>query len=307
MDPTLLRDFLAIHRAGSLSAAAKTLAISQSALTKRLMRLEDELRVRLFERHNRGLIPTAIGTMLAHHAEELQAGLEAATAMVQEFRAGTQGHVRIGASPQVATLLLPRVTLRLRAAQPLVSLTVVDGLTPELTAAVRAGRVDFAVCSSPYHEDRTDLAAEFLVDDHFGIVAGRDYPLPGNGRPKLVDLADHPWVMTPYIGVPRRWFMEQFERAGATAPVPAVETVSLPYFRALVVSGTFLGFSAREMFHDQIQAGILRPVLKQELTLKRGAVILTRRTAIHSAAATAALELIRREVRDHPVYSDRRR
>lgn len=307
MDPALLRTFLAIHDAGSLTAAARHLAMSQSALTKKLRRLEDELRVPLFERHNRGLIPTAIGRVLAGQAQLLQSGLDATQEMVAQFRAGTRGHVRIGASALAAAVMLPRITVRLRTLQPMIRMTVVEGLPQELTGAVRAGRVDFALCSSPNHDDRSDLDAEIIAEDHFGAIAARDYELPARGRLRLAALAEHPWVLTPYAGEPRRWFAEQFERAGARPPIPAVESASLPYFRELVTSGAFLGFAPREMFDAELQQGTVRPVMGRDFVLSRPVAVMTRRNAILSPADRLVLDLLRGEARSSPPYGQRRR
>lgn len=307
MDAALLPLFLRIYETGGLSAAARSLGMSQPVLTKKLRRLEDQLRVRLFERTNRGLIPTAMARALADHAHHLQSSALDAQRMIEQMRDGIAGQVRLGTSALVAALLLPAVTLALRRQRPIVRLTVIEGLPQELSAAVRTGRVDAAICSIPNFADRGDLQSEVITQDHFGAVAARDYPLPRRSRLHLAELADHPWVITPYAGEPRRWFTEQFELAGRRPPEPAVETASVPYFRSLIATGAFIGFAPREMFHPEIRSGAAVFPLRQDLVLRRPIVLLTRRNAVLPPAGALVLDLIRRTASSDAPYGRRPR
>ncbi|GAA1359226.1 LysR family transcriptional regulator [Streptomyces beijiangensis] len=90
-----LRVFVAVCRAGSLSAVARDLACTQSAVSQHVKRLEREVGVRLVERHARGVVPTVAGRILRAAAEEGIGGLDLALRQLAELARGDGGSVRI--------------------------------------------------------------------------------------------------------------------------------------------------------------------------------------------------------------------
>ena len=100
-----LRVFLAIHRQGNLSAAARTLKISQPTAGRRLAGLEESLSARLFDRHPDGLVPTAAGAELVEMAEQMERAADAVMRRQPSFADKIQGSVRISAFEQTCSFL----------------------------------------------------------------------------------------------------------------------------------------------------------------------------------------------------------
>ena len=95
-----LRHFRLIHaiaELGQLSHAADRLAITQPAASRVLAEIERLVGQRVFERHPKGMKPTAIGEVMARHAGVLLSGLEQAAGEMEAFRRGRSGTVRVGA------------------------------------------------------------------------------------------------------------------------------------------------------------------------------------------------------------------
>ncbi|MFE6774763.1 LysR family transcriptional regulator [Streptomyces sp. NPDC057702] len=90
-----LRAFLAVCEAGSLSAVARDLSCTQSAVSQRVRRLERELGLPLLERQPRGVAPTAAGRLLRHAAHDGIGALDLAVRQLREIRDGAAGTVRI--------------------------------------------------------------------------------------------------------------------------------------------------------------------------------------------------------------------
>ncbi|WP_406689489.1 LysR family transcriptional regulator [Saccharopolyspora sp. ID03-671] len=166
VDLGLLRTFLAVHRTGSFTSAARVLGLAQPTVTGQVRALEDHLGRQLFERLPRGAAATAVADELAAEV----AGPLDALAAVAERGTGREGDepVRL-AGP--AELLGERVLPELA---PLVAdglrLRVTTGLADELLEGLRAGRFDLVV-SAIRPRGRT-IAATALADEEFVLVAG---------------------------------------------------------------------------------------------------------------------------------------
>src|SRR6266508_3411249 len=92
----LLRPFLAVARAGTLSAAARELGVSQPALTKAVHKLEQQVGVPLFDRRARGMALTASGSALLLHARLIEAQCRVADAEIAALAHGEGGRLAIG-------------------------------------------------------------------------------------------------------------------------------------------------------------------------------------------------------------------
>jgi DNA-binding transcriptional LysR family regulator len=124
-DWTLMRSFLAALDAGSLLGAARQLKQSQPTLGRHISLLEAQLGVALFERTGRGLQPTATALGIAQHAREMQANADALQRALSRNSVDLAGTVRVTASQTVATFVLPRLLMQLRAEVPEIQIEVV--------------------------------------------------------------------------------------------------------------------------------------------------------------------------------------
>lgn len=126
-DWVLLRSFLAIHRSGGVTAAARALGESQPTLSRHLMQLEAQLGVSLFERAGRGLRPTAIGATVADSAAQMESIANQLSLALAARDAELVGSVRVAATQLIASNLLPRPLAQLIASNPGLHVEVVAG------------------------------------------------------------------------------------------------------------------------------------------------------------------------------------
>lgn len=185
-DWNLYRSFLAVLQAGSLSAAARTLGLTQPTLARHLDMLEQELGRQLFLRSQRGLSPTEAALQLRPHAEAMAAAsaalLRTASGSDQEVR----GTVRITASEVMGLEVLPPILAGLRARHPdlVVELAVSNALDDLLRR-----EADIAVRMVAPAQGA--LLARRLGTVRIGLHARRVY-LERAGRPAtLAELAGH--------------------------------------------------------------------------------------------------------------------
>ena len=96
MDFRQLRYFLAVMDAGSFTAAARRLHVSQPALGYQVKQLETRYGAPLLERHSRGVAVTPAGAVLAAHGRKILAEVEAAEAALGDLKAAPAGSVSLG-------------------------------------------------------------------------------------------------------------------------------------------------------------------------------------------------------------------
>jgi len=145
LDLDHLEAFIAVADHGTVTAAAKTLHLTQPAVSRTLKLLEEALGVDLFERAGRGLALTAAGRALVPRARRLLA--EAGELRRDLARVGTRRYhdVRIGTVDSVATFLLPPVLGALRDAYPGLEVKLFTARTAELLQRLRDGLLDMAI------------------------------------------------------------------------------------------------------------------------------------------------------------------
>lgn len=152
-----LRYFCAVAEAGSFSRAAEQSYVSQPSLSQQIMKLEDELGTRLFDRLGRSVRLTETGQTFLPRARAVLRELEAARGDVAEQKDSVGGFVTIGVIPTVAPYFLPQRLTWFSRKFPQVRLTVVEEITPVLLDQVRASKVDLAILALPIrgHEFET--------------------------------------------------------------------------------------------------------------------------------------------------------
>ncbi|MBL9054597.1 MAG: LysR family transcriptional regulator, partial [Tabrizicola sp.] len=180
-DWTLIRSFVAVADAGSLSGAARATGISQPTLGRHVQAAEAALQVQLFTRVAQGLQLTESGQALLPSARAMaQAAAELALAAKAQGT-GIAGTVRLTASRVVAHYLLPPILARLRAEEPGIEIDLVPSDTTE---NLLFGEADIAL--RMYRPKQPDLVARHLGDLPLGLYAAKAY-LDRRGRPETLD------------------------------------------------------------------------------------------------------------------------
>ncbi|WP_379067158.1 LysR family transcriptional regulator [Mesorhizobium sp. UC74_2] len=218
-----LRMVVAIVEEGNLVRAAKRLNMTQSAVTKALQEVEALTKARLFDRNNRGVVPTMFGETLAEHARLVITQLAHAEEHLADLRDGTGGRVAIGTLLSAAAELLPTAIARLRKDRPKLVVKIVEGTNDVLIPALRAGELDMVVGRLSELRDRLNVVQEVLMDDIACVVARRGHPLAERHDLGLADLIGWEWILPPQETSLRRQIDIAFREEGLEPPVHAVE------------------------------------------------------------------------------------
>jgi DNA-binding transcriptional LysR family regulator len=122
--------FLALAREKSLTAGAKRLGLDTSTASRRLVKLEEQLGRRLFERTRDGLVATHAALRMLPAAEEMEAGMKHLTSTAGAIAADIEGVVRIACSPGLADHFVGPMLAELRARHPALAFEIDAGVRP---------------------------------------------------------------------------------------------------------------------------------------------------------------------------------
>ena len=196
MELRVLRYFLAVAREQSISGAANALHITQPALSRQLMELEQELSTTLFIRGSRGrpVQLTEDGMRLRLRAEELIA-LADRTAEELSGAEEVSGVVYIGAGETEGMRLLASAAARLRARYPRMRFHLYSGIAEDVTERLDQGLLDFGVLVGESALQKYDYLA-LPASDVWGVLVRGDHPLARQEAVRAKDLHSEPLIVS---------------------------------------------------------------------------------------------------------------
>lgn len=170
IDWNLLRSFTAVAEAGSLSAAARALSLSQPTLGRHVAELEAQLGLSLFRRHPRGLALTERGAALYDAARGIGDQVDAIARAAVGLDERIEGTVRVSASEVVAHFVLPGRLVELRRRHPGIALEIVADDRP----ANLLGR-DADIAVRMFRPEQQELVAKRVGEAPVGLYASTSY------------------------------------------------------------------------------------------------------------------------------------
>jgi DNA-binding transcriptional LysR family regulator len=229
-----LEYFVAVAETGSVTGAAATIPLSQSALSTALADLERVLGVQLLLRHHaRGVTLTPAGERLVLIARALLGQAEDLQTTAGEIGGAALGNVTLGCFSVLAPYVLPQIHAAAAEQLPGLQVDVVEGSLDELESGVLSGKLELALGYDLGFGPGLLRQSLFQVPAYLLLPAG--HRLAGRRRLTLQALAGEPMVL---LDLPhsRDYFLAAFERAGVE-PVVRYRTRSVELARALVGRG----------------------------------------------------------------------
>lgn len=222
----------------NVSRAAEQHYIVQSAVSRQLALLEEELGMPLFERKGKRLVePTPVCKAIVQELDRIEQSMENIRAVADDYRLQTRGEIRIATTHTQAKYFLPEVMLEFRQRYPDVAIHFLQGTPVELVRMLHDGKADIAVCTEELGNDNS-LDSRKCYDWNHGLVLPDGHPL-AEGKLTLQRIAEHP-VLTYIFGFTgRSKIHETFRQAGLNLDVTFAATDT-----DVIISYVRLGFGA---------------------------------------------------------------
>jgi DNA-binding transcriptional LysR family regulator len=214
-----LRHLLAVATYPTVQAAADSLHITQSALTKSIARFEDDLEAPLFDRKGHRLSLTDLGKHLVKRAEELMGQVRSLEEEVSLWKGLGTGEVKIGVDAVAEFDLLPKVLETFVPAHPDILISLQSGHTDTLLPALLANELHFIVADSEIAKDHEQLDIHELLASPLTAAIRPGHPLTNTLKPTPAEVRCYPRIGASTAPRFERWTSEQARREG-------VETIS---------------------------------------------------------------------------------
>jgi LysR family transcriptional regulator, hydrogen peroxide-inducible genes activator len=188
-----LRYVCAVADSGSFSRAAERCQIAQPSLSQQVLKLEEELDVKLFDRLGRGIRLTESGRAFLPHARAVLDQVDVARASVAFNNADVRGSVALGAIPTIAPYLIPSYTAAFTKRFPDARLRIVEETTPVLIAGLRDLSIDFALLALPLRQK--DIEVRPIRTEPLWAALPEKHPLASNDSVSVTELRGESLVM----------------------------------------------------------------------------------------------------------------
>jgi DNA-binding transcriptional LysR family regulator len=219
-----LEVFYAIMQAGSVTAAARSLNVTQPAVSNVLKHTEQQLKFKLFERIGGRLHPTPEASDLLPDVNEIFGRVGTLNRVVQEMRDGKTGRLVIATSPTLVHAFLPRAIALFRSRSPAVHVSIQSLPTPLVIERVARREVDMGIVYAPVTDPGVD--AEKLVVTEIACVVRKQHPLARKRHISAEDIASESVISlgaTTRIGT---LIEDECRKAGVPTPDVAIEASS---------------------------------------------------------------------------------
>jgi DNA-binding transcriptional LysR family regulator len=238
MDLRQLEIIRAIAETGSFTAAGDKLHVSQSAISRQVLILEDELGEPVFHRIGRRIRITPAGESLLQLSHRVFRDLQDTVSAISDTRESLRGSIGLVGGMTVCLYVFPALLAEVRRIHPNLDMRVTVGSTQRSIEMLRSGAGDLGLLTLPI--EASDLVSVPLLQEELLLVTYPSHPLAAQKRIMPADLEKQPFVLFEAGSITRHIVEDFFARERITPPI-IMETENVEIIKAMVRSG--LGIS----------------------------------------------------------------
>ncbi len=239
MDLRQLEIIRAIADTGSFTAAGEKLRVSQSAISRQILLLEEELGEAVFYRIGRRIRITPTGDSLLQLSHRIFRDLQETVTGISDTRETLRGTLRLVGSMTVCLYVFPALLAEVRRTFPSLGLKITAGDIEHSIVMLRSGTADLGLVTLPV--EATDLVSEPVLEEELLLVTYPAHPLARKRRILPADLHRQPFVLFEAGSVTRRLVDQFFGREGIE-PAIVMETENVEIIKAMVHFGLGISF-----------------------------------------------------------------
>lgn len=247
-----IKAFVRVADSGSIRAAAREMNISQSALTRAMRELEEDVGAELLVRSYRGVAFTPAGTALLKRARLILETIDRARDEVRQISGGSGASITIGITPVLATTVFPAVYQQFVRALPDATLTLTEGLLTGIVPDLIEGRLDFGVAIATQYELPRELSFTPL-GNVMSCIAGRSgHPLAE--ATQWSELLEARWVLNLTIGSSSNHLLHWLDDQGWPHPKKIVQCTSPMLMLEMMRRTDLVGYGPARLLEDPLSS-----------------------------------------------------
>jgi DNA-binding transcriptional LysR family regulator len=246
MDLRQLEIVQAVAETGSFTGAGRKLHVSQSAVSRQVLLLEEELREPLFFRNGRSIRITSAGEALLSLSRRVFNDVKETVTLT--------GNLRVAGGMTVCLYVFPALLKEYRRLHPKVDVKLITGNSHRLVQEVRSGVADLGFITLPVNE--ADVVAVPAMEEELLLVTHPSHPLARNRRIVSQDLAGQPFVLFE-SGSNSRRVIEEFFVKEQIRPEIVMETENVEILKALVRTGMGITIIPYQAVAREVRSGHL--------------------------------------------------
>jgi DNA-binding transcriptional LysR family regulator len=234
LDLRQLEIIRAIAETGSFTAAGHKLHVSQSAISRQILLLEDELKEPVFLRVGRRIRITPAGESLLQLSHRVFQDLKDTIAGITDSQESLRGTVRLLGGMTVCLYVFPTLLTELKRQHPDIDLKVMSGSSERCLQQLRSGGGDLALLTLPV--DQPDLVTVPVLQEELLLVTAAKHPLSRKRKVLPQDLVRQPFVLFE-SGSNTRRSIDEFFMSARIEPQIVMETENVEIIKAMVRTG----------------------------------------------------------------------
>ncbi|MFK8329647.1 LysR substrate-binding domain-containing protein [Pseudomonas sp. BJa5] len=286
-----LRSFIEVIHRGGFTQAAQTLHISQSAVSKQVAQLEQDLGTALLERQGSHLHLTAAGRIVLERGEAMLRLRQELHNELDDLSQLGRGELRLGLPLLGSDALFAGLFAEYRRRYPNISIHLLEGGSRSVEQAVQSGELELGGSLTP-----SDPAFAFqpFCNEPLDALLPTGHPLAGAGQVSLGQLADTPFLLYQRSFVLNDRLLSACQQLGFT-PREGGRSGQADFLAALVAAGQGVVLLPRVVARGLERPGVVRLTLSEPTDLRWDIAFIWRQGAYLSRAAQAWLQLLREQ------------
>ena len=254
MDLRQLEIIRAIADTGSFTAAGEKLHVSQSAISRQILLLEEELGEPVFHRIGRRIRITPAGESLLQLSHRVFRDLQETVSTISDKREALSGTMRLVGGMTVCLYVFPALLAEVRRVHPHLDMKVTVGSAERSIAMLRSGAGDLGMITLPV--EATDLVSVPVLEEELLLITYPAHPLAKKKSITSADLHKQDFVLFETGSITRRLVESFFAREGVEAEI-IMETENVEIIKAMVRNGLGISIIPSQAAASDIRTGQL--------------------------------------------------
>jgi LysR family transcriptional regulator, cyn operon transcriptional activator len=289
INPELYRIFYHVAQEGSISRAAEKFFITQPAVSRSILQLEEKTGCTLFFRTPRGVHLTKEGEVLYKYVEQAIGFLQLGEKMLSQLKNLESGGLSIGVGDSICKhYLLPFLKMYNRE-YPGIRFHITNQKTYEIIDQLKSGRIDLGIINLPVEDDQLRITRVMEINDCF--IVGDKYKFLAEQPRTLAELAEYP-LMLIEKGSNSRQYIENFLLMNGLNPEPDFELGNFELLAEFASINLGIACVIREFFHEEMQRNEVYEIPLLETIPARGIAVVSLKVVPLSAPARKMIKLL---------------